>query len=113
MIVNVSIEKNTFLVSNSSDVLFESIVDPEYFSVNGPQAIFRDFTIPIVESIVPSFGPIVGGMFVTIFTKEMSREMFGSCIFTISAQSSFPCVIVQNIAMMSSTMAGMPSPDLS
>ena len=99
VIVNVSIEKNTFLVSNSSDVLFESIVDPEYFSVNdGPQAIFRDFTIPIVEFIVPSFGPIVGGIFVTIFTKETSREMFGSCMFTISAQSSFPCVIVQNIA---------------
>ena len=98
VIVNVSIEKNTFLVSNTSNVLFESIVDPEYFSENGPQAIFRDFTIPIVESIVPSFGPIVGGIFVTIFTKETSREMFGSCMFTISAQSSFLCVIVQNIA---------------
>jgi hypothetical protein len=96
-VVNVSIEKNTLLVSNRSDVVFKSLVDPEYFSANGPSVIFRDFTVYRMYVIVPSFGPIFGGTFVAVSTKEMSSEMFSSCTFQFSEAFSAPCSIVQSL----------------
>jgi hypothetical protein len=57
VVVSISIDKNTFLLSDRSDVLFKTLVDPDFFSVDAPPALFRDFSLLTVDLVVPSSGP--------------------------------------------------------
>jgi hypothetical protein len=95
--ISVQIPRNLFSIYSQDSVIFQSRVDPEYFSVTASFRVsFRDFSQPSVEAICPSFGPLIGGTAVAIFTKEMSSPMFDSCIFF-----NTPCVVLERFSNMS------------
>lgn len=96
-LVSVYIEANVFDLSSPNVIVFQSREDPDYFSVTPSFRItFRDFLQPSIESLSPSFGPLIGGTSIAIFTKEMSQRMFDSCTFFNS-----PCVIIEKFSNVS------------
>lgn len=83
-------------------MLLKTLVDPDFFSVDAPPALFRDFSLPTVDLVVPSSGPAFGGTLVAVFLKEMNLEMFLSCAF-VTSEGSRSCDIVYKLVKLSST----------
>jgi myo-inositol-hexaphosphate 3-phosphohydrolase len=89
-VVSVEVAQNRFSTSSLGIVTFQSRDDTGYFTVTADfRVLFRDFLQPSIETLTPSFGPLIGGTHIVVFTKEISESMFQSCMFF-----NAPCVVV-------------------